>query len=68
MFLVYPVLVMIDKPRGMVVTASFAICQPSLRRPEAAVFPPREGGVAITSALKTRGKMVTNLKGYYVKN
>ena len=51
MFLVYPVSVMIDKPRGMVATASFAICQPSLRRPEAAVSPPRYGGVAITSVL-----------------
>ena len=51
MFVIYPVLVMIDKPRGMVATASFAICQPSLRRPEAAVFPPRYGGLAITSVL-----------------
>ena len=68
MFVVYPVLAMIDKPRGMIATAAFGICQASLRRPEAAVSPPREGGVAITSLLKTRGKMVTNLKGYYVKN
>ena len=58
MFLVYPVSVMIDKPRGMIATASFAICRASLRRPEAAVSPPRYGGVAIASVLKTRGKMV----------
>ena len=51
MFLVYPVLVMIDKPRGMIAKASYAICQPSLRRLEAAVSPPRYGGVAITSVL-----------------
>ena len=68
MFVVYPVLVMIDKPRGMIATASFGICQASLRWPDAAVSPPRECGVAITSVLKTRGSMVTNLKGHYVKN
>ena len=51
MFLVYPVSVMIDKPVGMIATASFAICQPSQRRPEAAVSPPRYGDVAITSVL-----------------
>ena len=68
MFVVYPVLVMTDKPRGMIATASFGICQVSLRRPEAAVSPPREGGVAITSVLQTRGKMVTNLTGYHVTN
>ena len=32
-----------------------------------AVSPLREGGVAITSVLQTRGKMVTNLPGYHVK-
>ena len=68
MFVGYLVLVMIDKPRGMIATASSGICQPSLRRPEAAVSSPREGGVAITSVLETRGKMVTNLTGYHVKN
>ena len=68
MSVIYPVLVMIDKPRGMIATASFGICQASLRRPEAAVSPSREGGVAITRVLKTQGKMVANLKGYYVKN
>ena len=58
MFLVYPASVMIDKPRGMIATASFGICQASSRWPEAAVSPPRYGGVAITSVLKTQGKMV----------
>ena len=63
MFVVYPVLVMIYKPRGMIATASFGICQASLRRPEAAVSPPRESGVDITSVLQTGGKMVTNFTG-----
>ena len=40
MFVIYPVLVMIDKPRGMIATASFGICQPLLRRTEAAVASP----------------------------
>ena len=51
MFVVCPVLVMIDKSRGMIATVSFGICQVSLRRPEAAVFTPREDGIAITSVL-----------------
>ena len=66
MFVVYPVLVMIDKPRSMIATGSFGICQASLRRPEVAASTPREGGVAITSVLQIRGKMVTNLTGYHV--
>ena len=45
MFVIYPVLVMIDKPRGMIATASFGICQPLLRRTEATVSPARDGGV-----------------------
>ena len=66
MFVVYLVLVMIYKPRGMIATASFGICQPSLRRTEAAMASPKDGVVATTRVLYTRRKMVTNLKGYYV--
>ena len=68
MFVIYPVSVMIYKPRGMIATASFGICQPLLRRVEAAVASPRDGVVATTRVLYTLGKMGTNLKGYYVNN
>ena len=68
MFVIYPVLVMIDKPRGMIATASFGICQPLLRRTEAAVASPRDGVVATTSVLYTRGKMGANLTGFHVQH
>ena len=68
MFVVYPVLVMIYKPRGMIVTASFGICQSSLRRTEAAVSSPRDVVVATTRVLYTRGKMGANLTGFHVQN